>query len=191
MLWLELLIFLIALMPIEMLWFVVKKNTTADIFFIKLMLRLKPTKTLKYAYLERKLGILNQQKVNFSRFHEINKTKHDYMPFIIKTVANDSKLLEQMPPQIKHLMKVSKSRDFDFDSLQKIYGYYREPPIYLAYRQGKGEKIHSYELERLIYESNLQERLLLENNLPSTHPLLHEINEQQKIPVSHGYMIIK
>ncbi|MHA1610790.1 MAG: hypothetical protein ACTSYU_01950, partial [Promethearchaeota archaeon] len=139
----------------------------------------------------RKFGLVSHQKLNLESFHHIYLNKIEYMPYIIKFISTDSELFKQLPPYARSLFEYSKTHTFSFDSLQKIYGYYREQPIFLAYRQGKGEKLCKFELERIIYESTLQERLLLENNLPPDHPILQEINERHKIPLGQGFTLIK
>ena len=190
-LWIELLILLIAIVPIEFGWYIFKKSTSVDIFLMKVYLILIPSKYLKYRYLERKFGILSRHKLNLESFHLIYSKKTEYLPFIIKFIATNSELLTQLPPYAKSLFEYNKARNFDFNSIQKLYGYYREPTIYLAYRHGKGEKLENCEIERIIYESTLQERLLLENNLPPNHPILYEINQHHKIPLGKGLTLIK
>ncbi|MHA1673162.1 MAG: hypothetical protein ACTSYI_05995 [Promethearchaeota archaeon] len=190
-LWTELLIFLIVLIPIEIGWYAFKQSTIVDIYLTKIYLKVIPSKFFKYRHLERKFGIISHKKLNLESFHPIYSKRIGYLPLIIKIIASDPTLLKQMPPYARSLFEFSKAHGFDFNSLQKIYGYYREEPIYLAYRHGKGEKLENYEVERIIYESTLQARLLLENNLPANHPILHEINERHKIPLGKGFTLIK
>ncbi|MHA1888435.1 MAG: hypothetical protein ACTSX0_10435 [Promethearchaeota archaeon] len=113
------------------------------------------------------------------------------MPFIIRLITKDSFLLEQLPPIAQKYFLYCKNKQYSFEALQKVYGYYRDPTIELAYRFGKGEKLEEFERERLIYESHLQERLLIENNLPRSNPILQEINKRQKIQLDNGFSIIK
>jgi len=176
---------------IKFIIFSIRRFYSVDIFFLRLYLFILPYTWFKCLILATKFDLVSHKKLNNSKFHEINAKKHEYMPFIIRLITKDSFLLEQLPPIAQKYFLYCKNKQYSFEALQKVYGYYRDPTIELAYRFGKGEKLEEFERERLIYESHLQERLLIENNLPRSNPILQEINKRQKIQLDNGFSIIK
>lgn len=176
---------------IRFIIFIFKRFSKLDIIFLNFICFILPFSWFINFILSKWFALISHGKLINSKFHEINEKKHEYMPLIIKLIVEKTDLFEQLPPIAQKYFLYCKEKKFSFDSLQKVYGYYREPPIELAYRLGKGEKLEEYEKERLIYESNLQERLLIENNLPPSNPILQEINKRQQIQLDSGFSIMK
>ncbi|MCF2140228.1 MAG: hypothetical protein K9W44_09270 [Candidatus Lokiarchaeota archaeon] len=190
-LWLPLLYIFSGVVFIQVLIIIFKRFYIVDIFLLRFSLFVFPFSWYRNFILFKKFGLVSKKKIIHSKFHEIYAQNLDYMPLVIKLITKDPFLFKQLPPYAQKLFEYSKQHNYDFNSLQKIYGYYLKPPIEIAYRLGKGEKIEHYEKERLIYESSLQERLLIENNLPRTNPILREINKKQQITLESGFSIIK
>ncbi|WP_457558513.1 hypothetical protein [Candidatus Harpocratesius sp.] len=190
-LWLPLLYIFLGVVLLQFLFIIFSRFYIIDIFLLRFSLFLFPYSWYRNFILAKKFGLVSKKNIIHSKFHEIYTQKLDYMPLVIKIISKDPFLFEQLPPYAQKLFEYCKQQNYNFNSLQKVYGYYLKPPIEIASRLGKGEKIENYEKERLIYESSLQERLLIENNLPRTNPILREINKQQQITLDSGFSIIK
>lgn len=81
---------------------------------------------------------------------------------------------------------------YDSNVLTKIKKYYEKPTIELIEQFiSKSESINEEELDRIIWEADLEDRKLLESHLPKDSPILQKINQRLSINLSSGLKIYK
>lgn len=189
--WIEILIIVVVLTLILTIRLVFFKSSTVRNWMINLALSQKRLHKLKVYIMQTKINILSNATINHSRFYPISINEQQFLVNILKIIHQTEEFLVQLPPYFRQLIEYCGSHDFDFDSIQLVFGYFKKSPMQLAQEQLEGKELKKYEIDRLIYEASSQERQLLENVLPMSHPLISQIEKQQEIMLHPEFFLLK
>jgi len=165
-----------------------------DKIFIEKFLGKKYFKTIQEYILKKHFRLITNHSLNNRAFSEVCINHQEHLPQILLFLVFHPEYSQQLPSKTQVILENYQQSNFSTYQLNQILYQYRHSISDLAMlivkRKKHSNPLPKTEFDRFLYECGVSERQLLENTLPANHPILHEIQHQNRVFLSNGFLIL-
>jgi len=188
-LFLALLVFPVAF-AIQIIVFVASNFRRMDKIFIETFLGKKHFLKVQEQILKRYFGLITDHSLNNRAFSEVCMQHQEHLPHILMFLVYHTDYSQQLPSKTQTILENYQRSNFSTYQLNQILHHYRHSISDLTTLIVKGKSLPKPQIERFMCECGVSERQLLENTLPTNHPILHEIQRQNRVFLSNGFLLL-
>jgi len=181
-------------MIIRFVVFMVGNYRSMDKIFIKKILGRKHFVKIQEYILKNYFGLITNHSLNNRAFSEICIVHQEYLPRILLFLVYHPVYSQQLPLKTQTILDNYQQSNFSTYQLNQMLFQYRHSVSDLTALIVKRKKyptpLPKPEFDRFLCECGVSERQLLENTLPANHPILHEIQRQNQVFLSNGFLLL-
>ena len=170
--------------------FLAKNYQRFDQIFIAQFLGRQHFLKVQEHILESYFGLITKHSINNRALSEVCLLHQEHLPRILLFFVYHPEFSQQLPSKTQVLLENYQQSNFSTYHLNRILNHYRYSIADLTTLIVRGTSLPAPQIERFMCECGVSERQLLENTLPSDHPLLHQIQHQNRVFLSNGFLLL-